>query len=179
MEDRKLRTKFAMRALDLGDVFTATFSDYKVAGRSGAGDRRVELAVPEGQSTAGGAQANQAISLVADDPQQGILVAGHVNGAQLTAELRGYPYMNETHKLRFGKPIDIAEAVYLKFLERAEQLLKTNGYTVRVVNQIPESTRQRLQARQQKRSGSGAFWVILVILLLGCGAAAAYLLLSP
>lgn len=176
MEDRKLRTKFALRALDLGDVFNATMSEYVVAGRT---NRRVELSVPEGQSTAGGAQANQSISLVATEPQGGTLVAGTVNGVLLTAELRGYPYMNETHKLRFGKPLDIAEGVYVKFLEKVEQLLKTNGYAVTVVNQIPQATRKRLSARTKKASSGTAFWVILIFLVLAAGGVAAYLLLNP
>ena len=174
--DRKLRTKFALRALDLGDVFNATMADYVVAGRP---NRRVTLSVPEGQSTAGGTQANQSISLVADDPHHSILVAGTVNPVMLTAELRGYPYLSETHRLRFHKPFDIAEGVYLKFLEKVEGLLKLNGFTVTVINQLPQATRQRLAARHPSQSSSSAFWVILLFLVLAGGGVAAWLLLNP
>ncbi len=174
--DRKLRTKFALRALDLGDVFNATMADYVVAGRP---NRHVTLSVPEGQSTAGGAQANQSISLVSDDPHHRMLVVGTVNSVMLNAELRGYPYMSETHRLRYHKPFDIAEGVYLQFLEKVEGLLKVNGYSVTVVNQIPQATRQRLAARHPRQSSNSAFWFILLFLVLAGGAVAAWLIMNP
>jgi len=174
VEDRKYRTKFALRALDLADAWKATFCDFRLLGRT---NRSVVLSVPEGQSTAGGAQAHQSISLVPEDPAAGILVVGSVDGVGLTAELRGFGYVNETHRLRFGKPIDISAGVYQTFLESAELLLKTNGYSVTVVNQLSESARKRYQPVKPASSG-GAIWVLLIFLLLAGGAAVAYLLLN-
>jgi len=174
-EGRKLRTRFALRALSLGDVFESVFSDFVLPGRV---QRKVKLSVPDGLSTAGGAQANQAISLIPDDPKAGILVAGHVNGVQLSAELRGYPYVNETHRLRFGKQVDFSAAAYQQFLTAVEKLLKDNGYAITVVNQIPEATRRRLSARRHGRGDSNAgFWAVLGLMLLAGAAVAGYFLL--
>jgi hypothetical protein len=174
VEDRKYRTKFALRALDLGDVFNAQFADFVLAGRV---KRHVTLSVPEGQSTAGGTQANQSISLVAEDPAAGTLVAGTVNSPLLTAELRGFPYVNETHRLRYHRPLDIPAGAYQQFLTRAETVLKANGFTVTVVNQLPDSARRRYQPAKPA-SSSATIWVIFALLLLAGGAAAAYLLLN-
>lgn len=174
MEERKYRTRFALRALDLADVWNAQFSELRLGTTS---KRRAVLSVPEGQSTAGGTQAQQSISLVPEDPSKGILVAGSVDGVSLTSELRGFSYLNETHRLRFGKPLDLPAGVYQDFLAQAERLLKVNGFTVTVVNQLPEAVRRRYQAAKPS-SGSSGIWVILVFLLAAGGAAVAYLLLN-
>lgn len=174
MEDNQYRTKFAIRALNLADVWKASFDELKLGGSV---PRRAVLSVPEGQSTAGGAQAHQAISLVPEDLSKGILVAGSVDGASLTAELRGFAYLNETHRLRFGRPIDLPAAAYQEFLQNAEGLLKTNGYTVTVVNQLPEKAKRRYETTKPADTSSSA-WALLFFLLLAGGAAAAYLLLS-
>lgn len=179
-EDRKLRTRFALQALGLGDVFDSVFADYVLPGRI---LRRVQLSVPDGLSTAGGAQANQSISLVPEDAKAGILVAGHVNGVALSAELRGFPYVNETHRLRFGKPVDFSAGAYQQLLTQVEQLLKANGYAITVVNQIPEATRRRLSDRHASThrapggGGSAGFWIVLALLLLAGAGVASYFLL--
>ena len=60
----KLHTRFAMKALDLGEVFEANFGTTTLPGRT---TRKIVLSVPEGQSTGGGTQATQSISLVPED----------------------------------------------------------------------------------------------------------------
>lgn len=171
LEDRKYRTKFALRALNLADVWDAQFSDFMLMGST---PRRVTLSVPEGQSTAGGVQALQSISLVPEDPTKGILVAGTVDGVGQTAELRGFAYLSEAYRLRFNRPIDVPAGPYQKFLESAERLLSTNGLNVTVVNQLPDATRRRYQ-KAQPESTSGSAWVLLVFLLLAAVGVTAYL----
>ena len=145
----------------MAEIFEATFKDFTLSGKH---PRRVVLTVPEGQSTAGGKRATQSISLVSDVPGVGILVAGTVNAAQMTAELRGFPYINETHHLRFGAPLDILASAYVEMLEKATTCLKLHGYTVEVVNQLPEAARRRYTQAQPK-SNATAMWVLVAFLI--------------
>ena len=166
-----------MKALDLGEVFEANFGGTTLPGRT---TRTIVLSVPEGQSTGGGTQASQSISLVPDDRSVGILVSGTVNPATMTAELRGFPYLDDTHRLRFGgKRLDIPEAAYREFLEKVKAFLESNQYAVTVVNQMPASARQRYQKSAKAAPGGGqsALWIVFILLLLaGAGAAVFFLL---
>ena len=130
--------------------------------------------------TAGGTQANQSISLVPDDKAHGILVAGMVNGALMNAELRGYPYLADTHRMRFGgKKLTIPEEAYRKFLDEAKLCLEGNGITVTVVNQLPERARRRYrETGAHKSSDSAAFWVVLGLILLAGAGVAVYLIVT-
>ncbi|MDY0001267.1 MAG: hypothetical protein RBU30_08240 [Polyangia bacterium] len=170
----KLRTKFALRALELSKVWQAAFAETTLGGSS---PRRAILSVPEGQSTAGGAQAHQSISLVPEDPAKGILVAGSVDGAGFTAELRGFAYLNETHRLRFGRPMDLPASTYQEFLLAAKNLLESNGFTVTVVNQLPEAAKRRYQ-ESKPADASSSLKVVLAFLALAAAAAVMFLLLK-
>jgi hypothetical protein len=175
-QDRKLRTRFALKALDLGEMFQSTFDGFSLSGET---RRKVVLTVPEGQSTGGGAAANQSISLVPDDGKSGILVAGTVHGASMTAELRGYPYLRDLFKLRYhGQRFAVTEPEYQAFLEKARGCLETNGYTVTVVNQLPAAQKQHLATSPQGGDAT-ALWVVLgVLLLAGVGVAVYFLALK-
>jgi len=173
--DRKLRTRFALKALDLGEMFQSTFDGFSLSGET---RRKVVLTVPAGQSTGGGASANQAISLVPDDGKSGILVAGTVHGASMTAELRGYPYLRDLFKLRYhGQRFAVTEPEFQAFLEKARGCLEANGYTVTVVNQVPAAQKQHLAAGATGGDSTGMWILVAVLLLAGAGAAIYFLVI--
>jgi hypothetical protein len=173
---RPFRTKFAMKALDISNMFRSTFDDFQL---SGSTPRRPVLTVPEGQSTGGGAKAVQSITLNPDDPSAGTLIAGTVNGAANTAELRGYPYLEATYKMRYhGNRLDIPAGSYQTFLEKAKEFFEGRSYTVSVVNQLPDVAKRHYDKTAKTQSGKNAFWIILGFMVL-TGAALAFYLLLP
>lgn len=172
---KQLRTRFAMKALDMGESFKAYFGEFRL---SGATPRRPELTVPEGQSTGGGAKAAQSITLIPEDPTAGTLIAGTVNGAANTAELRGYPYLEATYKMRFhGQRLDIPSGSYQRFLEDAKQFLEGHAYQVTVVSQLPAAAKRHYDAATAKSGGNG-IWLVLGFLVLAGAGVVAYLLLT-
>lgn len=177
MEGKKpLRTQFTMKALDMGEMFKVTFGELQLSGDT---PRRPELTVPEGHSTAGGAQAVQTITLTPDNPSAGMLVVGTVNGAANTAELRGYPYLEATYKMRYrGQRLDIPAGSYQAFLEDARKFLEGHAYHVTVVNQLPAAAKRHYDQAAPPSSGGSAFWVVLGFMVLAGAGVAAYLLLS-
>ncbi len=173
---RPLRTQFAMKALDMSEMFQVTFGDLSLPGTP---PRRVELTAPDGFSTAGGAQALQSITLVPDDPSAGTLVAGTVNGAANTAELRGFPYLEATHKMRFhGRKLDIPASSYQQLLEKVRTFLEGHGFSVTVVNQLPDAARRHYDANRPRPGTGATFWVLLAFMGLAVAGLAAYLLLT-
>lgn len=177
MEGKKpLRTQFTIKALDMGEMFRVTFGELQL---SGSTPRRPELTVPEGQSTAGGAQVVQSITLTPDDPSAGTLIAGTVNVASNTAELRGYPYLEATFKLRYrGRHLDIPASSYQSFLEQARQFLEGHAYHVTVINQLPAAAKRHYDQTATSSSGGSAFWLVLGFMVIAGAGVAAYLLLN-
>jgi hypothetical protein len=173
---KPLRTQFTMKALDMGEMFKVTFGEIQLSGNT---PRRPQLTVPEGQSTAGGAQAVQSITLTPEDPSAGMLIAGTVNGASNTAELRGYPYLEATYKMRYrGQQLDIPAGSYQSFLEDVREFLESHAYHVTVVNQLPAAAKRHYDQTATPSSGGGAFWVVLGFMVLAGAGVAAYLLLG-
>lgn len=172
---KQLRTRFTMKALDMGETFKSTFGELQL---SGATPRRPELTVPEGQSTGGGAKAIQSITLTPDDPSAGMLIAGTVNGASNTAELRGFPYLEATFRMRYhGQRLDIPAGSYQRFLEEAKRFFEGHSYNVTVINQLPDAAKRHYDATTPKSGGNG-IWMVLGFLVLAGAGVAAYLFLT-
>ena len=175
LPQKPLRTQFSMKALDISDVFTAEFKDIVLPGKT---NRHARLIAPEGQSTGGGAQAVQSVTLEPDDPRAGTMVAGTVNAYMMTAELRGFPYLNDTHRMRYdGKPIDISADAYQMFLVKAEEFFKKNGYQVSVHSQLPEAAKRHYERSVKTKSGSSTLLVVILFLVLAAAGVAVFLLL--
>jgi hypothetical protein len=176
LEGKKpFRTQFAMKALDVSAMFQANFNDFRL---SGSTPRAPELTVPEGQSTGGGAKAIQSITLAPGDPSAGTLIAGTVNGAANTVELRGYPYLEATYKIRYhGNRLDISAGSYQQFLEEARSFFECRSYTVSLVNQLPDAAKRHYDKTVNAQSGGSAFWIVLGFMVLAGAAVAVYLLL--
>ncbi len=99
-------TQVAAQALSLAELFEARFA----AGVNGPVPFRIELAAPDGPSTAGGKQALQHIKLV---PRAGgpTIVIGSASTTRQTAEIRTYEHVAALYAQRFHGarvPIDVA-----------------------------------------------------------------------
>jgi len=173
---KSLRTQFTIKALDMSEMFKVTFGELHLPGST---PRRPVLTAPEGQSTGGGAKAVQSITLTPDEPSAGTLIAGTVNGAANTAELRGYPYLEATFKMRYrGQRLDIPASSYQKFIEEAKKFLESHAFNVTVINQLPDAAKRHYDQTTKSQSGGNSFWIVLGFMVLAGAGVAAYLFLT-
>lgn len=114
-----LRTRVANQAASLAETVSDGFEDFHM----GAGDYVVELSVPEGPSTGGGAQARQNIRLVPRRKGYAIVIAGTVDPVTSTAELRTFEHVAVLHELRYKQPLEINGEEYDDFLRKADVVL--------------------------------------------------------
>jgi hypothetical protein len=136
MADFQQRTQFAMRALDLADIFKIKVGDRLV----GMSTRyRPELSAPEGQSTGGGKQAVQHITLVPSEGDGPVLVAGSANAVDKVAELRSYEHMEQLHARRFkGKVLPLDRGPYMELLQRLQIFFAEQRISVVFTQPTPE-----------------------------------------
>ena len=139
-----LRTRVANQAASLAETVTDGFEDFHM----GAGDYVVELSVPEGPSTGGGAQARQSLRLVPRRGGYSIVIAGTVDPVTSTAELRTFEHVAILHELRFQKPLEISGEEYADFLRKADVILNLARVKGTHVGPSPELLAQR-RARQR------------------------------
>jgi hypothetical protein len=106
--DHTKYTQVAAKALSLAELFEARFAQ----GVNGPVPFRVELAAPDGPSTAGGKQALQHIKLI---PVGGgpTIVIGSASTTRQTAEIRTFEHVAALYAQRFrGAPIPLDVRVY-------------------------------------------------------------------
>ncbi|MDB4940950.1 MAG: hypothetical protein JWP97_484 [Labilithrix sp.] len=137
-----LRTRVANQAASLAEAVGDGFEDFHM----GAGDYVVELSVPEGPSTGGGAQARQNLRLVPRRKGYSTVIAGTVDPVRSIAELRTFEHVAILHELRFGKPLEISGDEYDGFLKKADVVLNLARIKAKHVGPSAE-----LQARQRSR----------------------------
>ncbi len=155
MSDPK-RTAFAMQALGLAETFNFVFQAERVKGPV---TYRVELAAPDGMSTAGGKQATQHIKLV---PEGGgtTIVAGSANQAESWAELRSFEHLKLLHAQRFkGAEIPLNRVQYNELLEKLKAFL-ADKCTVRLAA-LPRDG--EMPAATPKKGPIGALVIGLVL----------------
>ena len=125
-DDDDLRTANAAKSSELKSTFDASvkgiFTDYAV-----------DLTAPE-ESTGGGIRARQHVRLLANDGKA--LVIGFANTSEGTAELRTLGCTLEISKQRFGAELPIPAPEYMKFLDRASDVLRVFGLKVSVVAKV-------------------------------------------
>lgn len=119
LELEALRTRFAKQAASLAETVTEGFDGFHI----GAGDYVVDLMVPEGPSTGGGAQARQNIRLVPRRKGYAVVVAGSVDPVTSTAEVRTFEHVALRHELRFNRPLEITAEEYADFLAKLDVVL--------------------------------------------------------
>lgn len=154
-----LRTRVANQAASLAETVSEGFDDFHM----GAADYVVDLSVPEGPSTGGGAQARQNIRLVPRRKGYSIVIAGTVDPVTSTAELRTFEHLAVLHELRFRRPLEINGEEYDDFLKKADVVLNLARVKARRVGPPPELLAQR-QAQRRLSVPMLVFFVFVTLL---------------
>lgn len=158
-ELEELRTRIANQAASLAEAVTDGFEDFHM----GAGDYVVELSVPEGPSTGGGAQARQNLRLVPRRKGYAIVIAGVVDPVAATAELRTHEHVALLHELRYEQPLEITPDEYETFLGKARVVL--NLARIRAdIAPVPAELRARKKATQKLSLPMLAVFLMVMIL---------------
>lgn len=155
----ELRTRVANQAASLAEAVTEGFEDFHM----GAGDYVVELSVPEGPSTGGGAQARQHLRLVPRRPGYAVVIAGAVDPVLSTAELRTFEHVAILHELRFQKPLEITGDEYQDFLSKADVVLNLARIKA---TRVPPSAELLAQRKSVRRVSTPVLVVFLLVMVL-------------
>lgn len=153
-----LRTRVANQAASLAETVSEGFEDFHM----GAGDYVVELSIPDGPSTGGGAQARQNIRLVPRRKGYSIVIAGTVDPVTSTAELRTFEHVAVLHELRFRRPLEINGEEYDDFLKKADVVLNLARVKAKRVGPPAEL----LAKRKAQRRVSMPMLVLFVFVML-------------
>ena len=154
-----LRTRVANQAASLADTVNEGFDEFHM----GAGDYVVELSMPDGPSTGGGAQARQNIRLVPRRRGYSIVIAGTVDPVTSTAELRTFEHVAVLHELRFKQPLEITGEEYDDFLAKADVVLNLARVKARRVGPPPELLAEQ---KARKRISMPLMLVFVLVMLL-------------
>lgn len=158
-----IHTQFAMKALDLADLFKAIVGSETLASTQGP-TFSVELSAPDGPSTGGGAQSVQHIRLVREGMT---VVAGSIDTVQKTAELRSFDYAGALHAQRWkGAMLPIERAAYDAMITRIRNFVTGQGLSVVLKDAAP--------VLQPSSSGGNTGLVVLLLLVVALVAGGAY-----
>ena len=158
------RTEVAMAAVDFAGLFNSYFDPVNVMGF------KIQLTAPEGQSTGGGVQARQHITMI-DEAGGKTVVVGACNTAQKTAELRTHDHVASRFGAHYeGTPFPIPAGEYDGLRQKFAQFFQSQGYTVSTAVQ-----RKAAGGGAPAKGGSSTGLIIaLVVLLLGLAGAAVW-----
>jgi hypothetical protein len=127
-------TMFASQAIGLAELFKFTIGRTKLEGPV---NYVPELSAPEGESTAGGKQALQHVSLVAEGGGAR-LVIGSANTVDKHAELRTYAHVVQIFKQRFkSASFDVDQSKYDKLLDQVRAFFAERGFQVSISDPPP------------------------------------------
>jgi hypothetical protein len=160
------RTAVAMRGMSLADRFNAELEGQRVAGYE------PRLLEPSGESTGGGKQANQPITLASATPGQPVLTVGWVNCASNQAKLRTLSCTQQLIVKRFGKrKVVLDAAAYQQFFDAAKSYLEANGIEVGIEEQPPEVSSGAHPAVAPSKESSPTPWIVAGLALIAVGLA--------
>jgi hypothetical protein len=154
-----LRTRVANQAASLADTVNEGFDEFHM----GAGDYVVELSMPDGPSTGGGAQARQNIRLVPRRRGYTMVIAGTVDPVTSTAELRTFEHVAILHELRYKQPLEITGEEYDDFLAKADVVLNLARVKARRIGPTAELLAEE---KARKRISMPLMLLFLVVMLL-------------
>jgi len=158
------RTEIAMAAVDFAGLFNTYFDPVEVLGY------KIQLTAPEGQSTGGGVQARQHITL-SDEAGGKTVVVGGCNTANKTAELRTYDHVAARFGQRYeGMPFPIPAGEFDGLRQKFAQFLQGQGYTVTTAVQKAS----KAGGPAAKSRGSRGLIIALVVILLGLAGVAVW-----
>lgn len=154
-----LRTRVANQAASLAEAVGDGFEDFHM----GAADYVVELSVPDGPSTGGGAQARQNLRLNPRRKGYPIVIAGTVDPVRSLAELRTFEHVAILHELRFGKPLEISGEEYEGFLRKADVVLNLARIKAK---HVPPSAELKAQQRARHRTSTPVLVAFVIVMIL-------------
>ncbi len=158
-ELEELRTRIANQAASLAEAVTDGFEDFHM----GAGDYVVDLSVPEGPSTGGGAQARQNLRLVPRRKGYAMVIAGTVDPVAGVAELRTHEHVALVHELRYEQPLEITPEEYQTFLGKAQVVLNLARIKATIAA-VPAELRAQKKAAQKLSLPMLVVFVIVMVL---------------
>ena len=175
-----IRTQFAQRAISIAEAFGGIVGAVRVEGPI---VYRVEMVVPDGPSTGGGAKSIQHVRLV---PVAGgsAIVIGQCDQIEMSATLRTWELLAEQYAARFkGAKLPVDAVEYGKLIDRMDAFFRER--TMRVdkldIDRAPSSIRPVSKKLPAASGGGGVPTVpwILALVLLGAaiGATVTWLLL--
>lgn len=155
-------TEFAAQAVGLADIFNETF---KKPVPGAPANYRVQLAVPDGPSTAGGKQGTQHIKLIPIG-SGATHVAGWANPADKQAEIRSWEHVlaiyQERAAGRGGLP---DETAYRKLVLDLKKFFQNEQFAVSVV---AAPRRDDSPAPDLRPKGGGSSTTTIVLIAVGC-----------
>lgn len=153
------RTEFAMAAVDLAGVFNTAFADAGVAGYS------LQLTAPEGQSTGGGIQALQHITLVHEAGGVSIVV-GHCNNVEKRADLRTYDHAAGLFRQRFpDAAFPVESGRYQALTDRIGEFFRNQSFQVGTARPPAAPSPQAGAAAPAKGGSSGLVYALVILAL--------------
>ena len=159
------RTQFALAAVDFAKLFNDTFGTTNLSGYT------PKLTEPGGQSTGGGVQALQHITL--DNAADGkTIVVGSCDNVTKQAELRVYDHVASSFAQRFeGMAFPVGKAEFDQLQSRFKDFLEMQA--IRVGLAKPPVAAPSAQAAPKGKS-STTLWILIVILLLAIAGGLVY-----
>ncbi len=151
------RTQFALAAVDFAKLFNDTFGSVNLSGYT------PRLTSPEGQSTGGGVQSLQHITL--ENPAEGkTVVVGSCDNVTKQAELRVYDHVAGTFAQRFdGTAFPVGKPEYDDLHNRFKEFLKMQA--IRVGLARPPVAQATAPAARKGKS-SAALWILIAVVAL-------------
>lgn len=137
-------TMTAREGVDAAELVAAAF------GRKTVGKltpRRIEVATPDGPSTAGGKRARQTIRLVPASGDGSPVMCGSLDVAQKVVELRSYDVLMQQYEARFGEVCDITEAEYVALCKDLQMVLTPFRYTFSFESETRAGSAQRAASK--------------------------------
>lgn len=132
------KTVFAMKAFDLAEQFRISIAAAGFEGGSASAPRqfRIEISAPEGDSTGGGAQAVQHVTLRPEDGGAAIVI-GYADEARRRGELRTFSYLSEQYTQRFhGEALPFSESAYRNLFDRLHSFFSGRGLAMQSVDAV-------------------------------------------
>lgn len=129
-----LRTHNARKAVQLSELYASLMKELAIDGFE------PQLGRPDGHSTAGGAMAKQALSLVRGSER---IAFGYVDTVAARCHLRTFGRLEELHRQRFDQPLPIDRQGYAALFVATADLARRRGMAVELEEQSDEATTDR------------------------------------
>ena len=159
------RTQFALAAVDFAKLFGDTFGTVNISGYT------PKLTAPEAQSTGGGVQALQHLTLD-NDAEGKTIVVGSCDNVTKQAELRVYDHVAGSFARRYdGLAFPVGKAEFDQLQTRFKDFLEMQA--IRVGLARPPVAQPRAAAAPQGKS-SATLWILIAVLALAIAGGLVY-----